>query len=429
MITSANLTQGGLRTNYEFGLVVPELRLVPDLESNIQSLLATATHTSLEEIAETARKAGRTLVTVIEEPAHQKTVSAEADYEIQSSSNDADEEQVPRTETSNTEEELERIERFNYKLSLRVEDDAHRFPFGELVYFRVSATAVWHDGHKSEELQNAIEDDLSRVRSYIAEWSVLNNFPSELRDQFLQLFLHHSFKRQVAPNIFDPLQEEILLRFQIIGKLCARLHLLHNSFRGNYRWLENIGFFDIAGQQAITSFPAQETLEAWGANWWVHLSDLERDWQKDQFFRLIGLLFYHQPELAFRVLESAMNPNEYMEQGAFRSQDARTRLQEAVVKEGAEFSFREIDRSGEEHRPTFIYEAKALGLFCERRRPIEKAGHPSCCAPLNANSSRARFDICILDRYRTCSTNADASLCIGCHRSAEAGCSESRDSS
>ncbi len=355
IVTSANLTQGGLKVNYEFGLVVSSVQSVPNLSKEIEEIFLKSKIVSLDEIAEYAE--------------YSKVNNDDADVALATQRIDeieGDQEEEPKLDVTIPAVEIERIDRFDEALNKSLDLAAMDCPFGVASFVKVWAetrnTEQTGDHVDDPRLTEAVQDDIKNGQSYINDWVDLHNLPGESRDDFFQLFFHKSFKHRFLKDLYNPNIEKSIESCARVGKMLINLYLFHYGFSGNYRWVEKVGFFEVRIKEAVKYISAAQILDDLGANWCIHMTDLKSNWRSAHLFSLIGLVYKHNPNYAWNILQLNINADEEVEYAAYRSQDHKTILQNSLQRRGAGLpKYREIERIGPEDNLQFMFEAKALG--------------------------------------------------------------------
>ncbi len=153
-----------------------------------------------------------------------------------------------------SEEELEKIKRFEERLSSMLEHSAKNIPFGPLETLTVLAGL--HKNTLNElvqrpEMITAFENDLRKIRTH-AEY-IINRFslPQEAEKHLLALMVHPSFQNLLRIKSFEFASEESMEHLRSAGNHALLLFLYHSAFSGNYRWIEKLEFFDAWGKEAL----------------------------------------------------------------------------------------------------------------------------------------------------------------------------------
>ncbi|MBP9946335.1 MAG: hypothetical protein KBH14_08065 [Vicinamibacteria bacterium] len=353
LVTSANLTQGGLRTNFEFGLSVSDLSLVPGLAQAVDRIYEDSKAVTIEEIAAQADRPS---------PAIRPYLSPDVDHEeisAPSAINAQEDDHSPKTDV--TPDEAERALRFWRRLDERLDRDANTPPFGTLEVFSGSAEEV-SSGRAQQPVASAANRDLQRIREYISA-RYAGVATSSFQTAGLEaLFVHKSWQGHFLGTDGSDPAFRALLAFESAGRDLLTLFALEHQFSGNYRFPEKIGFFAGWAQECIRSLAPAALLQDAGANWCIHYGDLPKDWRHVHLKCLLGILAADKVESAWSWLREHLDLDWMQEAKTYDSTEWRTVLQEAVIACGGRPpEYVEIGRSGPDHKPEFRAQASALG--------------------------------------------------------------------
>ena len=348
IISSANLTQGGLRTNYEFGLTLSNASAVSELSSEIEKIISASSQVQLHEIAEYAAQATGSIVP--------EDIDVTAVEPVSEGTEDAE----PEESSSLTQYDLDLIKKFDRELESRLTLDAMETPFGRPSFIDQLGPNRW-EGEDHVELTRAASNDISQAEEYLRQFIERNRFDKDSQPIFRQLFMHTSFNHKFNIENFSPGIQSGLESLEALGSSFVKLFLFHHSFRGNYRWIEALRYYEIWARQSLIEIEPNSILESIGANWLIHFTDIMPDWRRRHFLKIVGITFRFSTKQGWGLLSQFIDPVELLAQGAFRSADAKTALQETLQEQGVMPTYKEVKREGEEHSLTFGYEAHALG--------------------------------------------------------------------
>ena len=235
IVTSANLTHSGLRFNYEFGIAVPKIALIEQLNEHIENIFNDATKISLEEIEEISLSAGKMLIWR-GEPIDETIFPDQPQLK-------EEEEQEPDLPSVEKEEELDRLKKFEWMLENKLSTDINQLPLGHLEVF--NAIQEVRGDLNDVLVQDALQKDFETINSlldiFVRDYEIFK----EAKTDLFYNFVHRSFLQVFKPEMLsDPMNNRQNI-FKDIGIDVLKLFYAHNCFSGNYLWQEEIKYFVI----------------------------------------------------------------------------------------------------------------------------------------------------------------------------------------
>jgi hypothetical protein len=344
IVTSANLTHSGLRFNYEFGIAIPNIYLIDQLNEHIENIFIDATQISLKQIEEISLSAGQRL-----------TRRGEAIDETFFPSQPllrGEEEQEPEPPSIEKEEELDRLKKFEWMLENKLSTDVNLLPLGQLEVFNAlqEAKANLND----VLVQEAIQKDFDKINNLLD--ILLSNYelPKDAKNDLFYLFLHRSFLNVFKPDSLSDTMNNRQIIFKDIGVNVLRLFHAHNCFSGNYLWQEEIKYFVIKTNLIDTWVRPRFILEELGGRWCVHFGELEYNWEENQAEKLIGILFNWNQTFLWEKINSFLDSDAFMATSSFEMSDAKTALQEVLQEQiGRRPIYKLVEQTGYGHSLEF----------------------------------------------------------------------------
>lgn len=360
IVTSANLTMGGLKTNYEFGIYIPVIEDIPDLSTEIDSVFSIAKMVSISEIKEIAGKSAF----VLQKPFENELL----DIEDSGTFKDSEEEAV-ESKLAYTEEEIERLKRFDEYIDNIIDIDANKTPFGEIKTLEVMKTEKKEINEElegtyqhSEDILKALNSDIENISSYVNQLINLYELPQESFNDLFFCFIHPTFSETYLKDRTDITINKKVEHYSSVGKDLIRLYISHLLISGNYFLTEKIGFFETASRQAAEGINPNAILENLSFNWLLSLGNLEKEWRKILLFRIVGIIFNWNPKQAWLLISSFIDEDYLLSAGHFENIDYKTVLIEILQdKKLPATKFEILERKGPDHDLIFKMQAYALG--------------------------------------------------------------------
>jgi dsRNA-specific ribonuclease len=384
IVTSANLTHSGLRFNYEFGIAVPKISLIDQLNEHIKNIFDEATKISLDKIEEISLSAGKRLIGRGE--AIDETI-----FPSQPQLN-REEEQEPNLPSIENEEELDRLNKFELMLENILGSDIGQLPLAHLEVFNEfqEVRANLNDVLAQEALQKYIETIDSLLDSFASDCEL----PKESKADLFYNFVHRSFLNKFKPDLFSDLMHNRQNIFKDIGLNVLKLFHAHNCFSGNYLWQEEIKFFVVKTNLIDSWFRPRFILEELGGRWCIHFGDLKYNWEENQAQKLIGILFFWNKPFLWKKLNSFLDSDAFMANSSFESSDAKTTLQEILQEHiGKRPTYELVEQTGYNHNLEFTISVSGLGCSATGKgRSIKSAEQAAAKALLKILMNKNKIE-------------------------------------
>lgn len=373
IITSANLTHGGFFLNYEFGLIVEDVRSVKGLLEDIQSIFRVATPISFESVVQIASAVSAKRIQNAEtEELGLLSPSQAVEPE--------DGKETAPSEIIGNELELERLKRFSGLLSKYSTDFVNGYPFSELGYLDAVKTAG-AIGHP--DVVEVVDRDIGLIKQVIRELTVKYTIGTEAEPDLFRTFVKTTFLNSFKQSEMDPTWFPRARYFSEIGKNVVRLHVIGALFSGNYTFVERIGFFAKAITTLGDIIDPVEILDKLDAHWCVFYGDLAQNWELEQIHTLLGVIFYHNKNAALNILKSCMDVGDIFSLSIYEARDYKTLLQEAsqaVFGQKPQYAVTSI--SGPDHSPSYTVEARIKNLAITKTGNSKKDGEVAAAKEL-----------------------------------------------
>jgi len=360
IVTSAYLTMGGLKKNYEFGIYIPVIGDIPDLSTEIDSVFSKAKMVSISEIKEIAGKSAF----VLQKPFENELLDIEDSGAFKDN-----EEEVEESELAYTEEEIARLKRFDEYVEKIIDVDANKPPFGEIKTLEVIKKEKKEDKQEigsphqdSDEILKTLDSDLENINSYVNGLLNLYELPQEAFSDIFFCFVHTTFSHFYLKDRMDITIHKKVDNFTAVGKELINLYISHFLISGRYLLVEKIGFFEIATRQSREQINPNSILESLSCNWMLSIGNIEKEWRIVLLYRIVGIIFNWNPKQAWLLISSFIDEDYLLSAGHFENIDYKTVLIEILVdKKLPATKFEILERKGPDHDPIFKMQAYALG--------------------------------------------------------------------